>query len=446
MECNTVKTTVERLEPTKVKLNVEVPVSEIQTDITVAYKEIAKQINIPGFRRGKVPPRVVDSRVGFGAVVEQAARTAMPHLYDDAVSEAKVVPMGQPDIEVTQAPGVEGKGRDEDLKIVITVEVRPDIELPNLDNLEVTVDKIKVNDEDIDEELLALRKRFGTLKGVERKVEEGDFVSIDLTATIKGEQVDSVSGYSYEVGSKSMIEGLDEALIGLEAGKKKKFKSELIGGEHAGKKADINVVVKSVKEQELPEVDDEFVQLASEHDTVEQLRTELSKKIAERKETDRALQARNKVFDIIKEKIEEFPVPTDLVKAELKSRVPQNMKKTEKEKVRAEIEQTMREQILLDVIAEKENITVSQRELLEYMFQVAQAYGVDPSQILSKANSEQMRMMVADITRNKALVSVLRRSTVKDTDGNVVDLSEYTKEPEQTDDEDVENSPEKEKK
>ena len=172
MECNTVKTTVERLEPTKVKLNVEVPVSEIQTDITVAYKEIAKQINIPGFRRGKVPPRVVDSRVGFGAVVEQAARTAMPHLYDDAVSEAKVVPMGQPDIEVTQAPGVEGKGRDEDLKIVITVEVRPDIELPNLDNLEVTVDKIKVNDEDIDEELLALRKRFGTLKGVERKVEK----------------------------------------------------------------------------------------------------------------------------------------------------------------------------------------------------------------------------------------------------------------------------------
>lgn len=427
MECNTVKTTVERLEPTKVKLNVEVPVSEIQKEIDVAYKEIAKQINIPGFRRGKIPPRVVDSRVGFSAVVEQATRLAMPHLYDAAVAEANVVPMGQPDVEVTQAPGAEGQGRDADLLFVATVEVRPEIELPNLDGLEVTVDTISVSDEEIDDELLALRKRFGTLKGVERPVEEGDFVSIDLTATIKGEQVDSVAGYSYEVGSKSMLEGLDEALIGLEVGKKKKFKSELVGGAHAGKKADINIVVKAVKEQELPEVDEEFVQLASEHDTVEELRAELTSKIAERKETERALQARDKVFELVKEKIEKFPVPTDLVSAELKARVPQNMKKAEKEKVREEIEQTFREQILLDVLAEKEGISVSQRELLEYMFQMAQAYGIDPSQILQSSSSEQMRMMVADITRNKSLVSVLRKTTVKDTDGNVVDLSEYTK-------------------
>ncbi|QPK93710.1 trigger factor [Actinomyces sp. zg-332] len=421
------KTTVERLEPTKVKLNVEVPVSEIQKEIDVAYKEIAKQINIPGFRRGKIPPRVVDSRVGFSAVVEQATRLAMPHLYDTAIAEANVVPMGQPDVEVTQAPGAEGKGRDADLVFVATVEVRPEIELPNLDGLEVTVDTISVSDEEIDDELLALRKRFGTLKGVERPVEEGDFVSIDLTATIKGEQVDSVAGYSYEVGSKSMLEGLDEALLGLEVGKKKKFKSELVGGAHAGKKADINIVVKAVKEQELPEVDEEFVQLASEHDTVEELRSELSSKIAERKETERALQARDKVFELVKEKIEKFPVPTDIVSAELKARVPQNMKKAEKEKVREEIEQTLREQILLDVLAEEEKIEVSQRELLEYMFQMAQAYGIDPSQILQSSSSEQMRMMVADITRNKSLVSVLRKTTVKDTDGNVVDLSEFTK-------------------
>ena len=259
------KSTVENLSPTRVRLAVEVPFEELGPSLDAAYQKIGASIRVPGFRPGKAPARIIDQRVGRAAVLEEAVNNALPRIYGEAIRENEIKALGQPDVDVTNLDdGVS-------LSFTAEVDVRPEITLPELSGIEVTVDDAEVTDADIDEQLDALRDRFGTLTGVDRTVAAGDYVSIDLEAEVDGEQIEggSAKGLSYEVGSGDLIDGLDDAITGKSAGESTTFFTTIAQGEKVGSQSQVTVTVNSVKEKELPAADDDFAQLASEFDTIE---------------------------------------------------------------------------------------------------------------------------------------------------------------------------------
>jgi trigger factor len=417
-----VKSAVETLNPTRVKLTVEVPFDELKPSVDAAYKTIGAQVQVPGFRRGKVPARIIDQRVGRGAVLEEAVNEALPKFYGQAVEESKLRPLGQPQVDVTDVPDVAEGG---DLKFTVEVDVVPDVQVPDFTELTVEVDDVTVEDADVDEQLTSLRQRFGTLVGVERAAAEGDFVSIDLSASVDGEEVDSVTGVSYEIGSGNMLEGLDEALVGMSAGETKEFEAPLAGGDHEGTQADVTVTVQSVKERELPELDDDFAQLASEFDTLDDLRGDLREKVERSKGMQQGVQARDRLLDVLLDAAA-IPVPPALVEAEVHSHL-ENEDRLEDDEHRAEITEratkALQTQFLLDAIVEKQNVSVSQAELIEYLVLSAQQYGMSPD-AFAKAVDEanQVQGFVAEVARRKALAVALEQATVKDASGNTVDL------------------------
>jgi trigger factor len=418
-----VKSAVETLNPTRVKLSVEVPFEELRPSLDAAYQTIGSQIQVPGFRRGKVPARIIDQRVGRGAVLEEAVNEALPRFYSEAVEESKIRPVGQPEVEITEAPDPTQGG---DLKFSVEVDVRPEVTLPDYSSIAVQVDDVQVDDGDVDGELTALRQRFGTLVGVERQAAQGDFVSIDLSAEIDGEQVDAVTGVSYEIGSGNMLDGLDEALVGMSAGETKNFSAPLAGGDREGQQADVTVTVQSVKERELPELDDEFAQLASEFDTLDELTSDLRSKAEHAKRLQQGVQARDKVLDALLDATD-IPVPPALVEAEVHSHL-ENENRLDDDEHRAEVGENatkaLRAQFLLDAIVEKEQVSVSQPELVEYLVVSAQQYGMTPDQFAQAVDQAgQIQAMVAEVARRKALAVVLEHTTVTDSSGNPVDLT-----------------------
>ncbi|TQL04655.1 trigger factor [Cellulomonas sp. SLBN-39] len=424
------KSAVETLEPTKVKLSVEVTYDELKPSIEHAYQHIAEQVTVPGFRKGKVPPRIIDQRVGRPAVIEHAVNEGLSGFYAEAVRENKLRPMGQPDVQVTKVPGLTAApaGEEGELHFTAEVEVRPEVTLPDLDGLTVTVDDVEVSDEDVQGRLDALRERFGSLVGVDRPAQEGDFVQIDLTATIGDEQVDQVAGVSYQIGSGNMLEGLDEALTGLSAGESTTFTTALAGGERAGEEASVAVTATAVKERQLPEVDDEFAQLASEFDTIEELQADLREQAAKIKASNQAVQARDALLEALVGGTE-IPVPAGVVEAEVhrhlesEGRLEDDEHRTE---VTGEATTALRNQILLDTLAEALEVKVSQPELLDYLVSASRQYGMDPNTFIQTLDQQgQIPMMVGEVARSKALAVALRKVTVVDGSGAEVDLSEY---------------------
>ncbi|WP_250506472.1 trigger factor [Bowdeniella massiliensis] len=421
------KTEVENLEPTRVKLTVETPYEEIAPAIDKAYREVASQINIPGFRKGKAPKQIIDQRVGRGIVLEQAVNEVLPQLYRDAVTEQNLAVLSQPTIDVTEIPNATGE-LGGNLIFTAEVDVRPEIVFPDLSNVELSVDNASVSDDDVEEKLTELRQRFGSLVGVDRAIEDGDFVTIDLKAEIDGEEIDSVSGVSYEVGSGSMLEGMDEALIGAEANEEKSFTTKLLGGEHAGEEASCTITATAVKERDLPEADDEFAELASEFDTIDELREDLRVQAEKDAASAQALAARDKLLDHLRETVE-FPLPEGVIDAEIAEHLAQEGKDADDEhgkEIRPDIENALRDQLLLDALAEKHEVGVEQNELIEFMMMTAQQYGIDPNQFFSgAAESGQIPAFMAEIRRNKSLIAALKEVTVKDEDGNELDLSAF---------------------
>jgi trigger factor len=426
LEKPAVKSAVETLNPTRVKLTVEVPFEELKPSLDAAYKSIGSQIQVPGFRKGKVPSRIIDQRVGRGAVLQEAVNEALPQFYGQAVEENSVRPIGQPEVDVTEVPAEEGQ----DLKFTVEVDVRPEVALPeDLGGISVEVDEATASDADVQERLTALQERFGTLKGVDRAVEDGDFVSIDLDATIGDEVIDAVKGVSYEVGSANMLDGMDEALVGMTAGETKHFSAPLAGGDREGEDADVTVTVQSVKVRELPGLDDDFAQLASEFDTLEELRADVAKQAERAKKFEQGVQARDKVLEHLLETVE-VPVPDGIVEAEVHSHL-EGEDRLEDDEHRAEVEDStrkaLRAQFLLDAIAEREDVKVEQPELVEYLVMSAQQYGMDPNQFAQAVDQNgQIPAMVAEVARRKALATVLEKANVVDTAGNPVDLNEVT--------------------
>ena len=433
------KSAVETLSPTRVKLTVEIDFDELTPNVDSAYRKVAGQIRIPGFRPGKVPPRIVDQRVGRSVVLEEAVNEAIPQFYGKAVDEANVRVLSQPEIEVTHF------GDGEQLSFTAEVDVRPEIELPELDGLPVTVDDVDVSDEDIDGQLQGLADRFATLTTVERPAQDGDFVTIDLAVTADGEPIEDgvANGLSYEVGSGNLIDGLDSVLVGLSAGESAEFDAPLIGA-YADKAGRASVTVKAVREKELPAVDDDFAQTASEFDTLEELRADLRTRLERVNRLEQGMQARDRVLDALLEKVE-IPLPERVVEGEIRGRgdnLEQQLAangltldsylasqgETQEQHdthVKADVERDLRTQFILDAITAKEELTIEEAELSEYIVRRASRLGVSPDDYASQlVRSGTVPLAVADVLRSKALAQVLERAAITDASGRAVDLKQ----------------------
>ena len=422
------KISVRNLEPTKVKLTVTVEPEELNPYLDAARKEIAKQVNVPGFRKGHVPGKIIDQRIGFAAVAGEAVNDAVPELYSKALDEKKIRPMAQPEFDVQDVP--QSANDETKLKFTATVERRPDIELPEIDGLEIAISKPEVKDEDVDKRLETLRQRFGTLVGVDRPAAKGDFANIDLTAEIDGETVDSQEGVSYALGSNTMLDGLDEALDGLSAGEETTFEGTLEAGEHEGQKATVKVKVNSVKAEELPELNDEFASEASEFDTLDELKADIRKAAAQDAEGRQATEARDAFIAKLQEGLE-IPVPkgvkANMVEEQLKGMTPDPEKATKEQKAQAEetVEKDLRDQMVLDALAEKLDVQVSQSDVFNFLASIAQQYGMDPNNFIQAIiKNGQLGSAVQEVGRSKGLLAGMR--AVKFTaDGEVVDLSAF---------------------
>ncbi|MFI8771357.1 trigger factor [Gordonia sp. NPDC062954] len=435
------KSTVEQLGPTRVKLNVEVPFEELSGEFDRTYRSLAQQIRIPGFRPGKAPAKLIEARVGRDSILAQVVNDALPGKYSQAVAETETRAIGQPEIDLAEL--VYGSP----ITFTAEVDVRPEIELPEYSTLAVEVDTIEIDDAEVDEQVEGLRARFGTLKGVDRGAQEGDFVSIDLAATVDGEAVEEASteGLSHEVGSGQLIEGLDEALVGVKAGESKEFTTTLVAGDHSGEQAQVTVTVNSVKERELPELDDEFAQMASEFDTVAELRDSLVDRVKQSKKMEQANAIRDKVLEELLAKVE-VPLPEKVVAEEVEGQQHQIVHalghddeqvakfleaqgKTREEwdaEAREEAEKSVKTQLLLDAIADQRETEVDQDELTQQILFQAQRYGMQPQEFIQQLQSAgQVGAVYADVRRGKALAGIVSEVTVTDTSGATVDTDEF---------------------
>ncbi|QEO15819.1 trigger factor [Agromyces intestinalis] len=420
-------TSVEKLSPTRAKLTISVTPEELKPSIAHAYEHIAEQINVPGFRKGKVPAPVIDQRVGKAAVLEHAVNEGLDGFYRAAVAEHELRPLGRPEADIVEWPNE--KDFSGDLLLAIEVDVRPEVELPSYDGIEITVDDAVAGDDDVNAELERLRSRFGTLITVDRPAKAGDFVTLDLVAVIDGTEVDTAKGISYELGSGELLEGIDDAIDSLTAGETTTFASKLLGGDHEGETAEITVTVEAVKERELPEADDDFAQIASEFDTLAELTESLKEQVARTKTFGQGTQARDLLVDKLLELVE-VPVADSVIEDEVHRHL-ESEGRLEDDEHRAEVTEAstkaFKTQIVLDAIAEAEGVKVSQDELTQYLVQGAAQYGMDPNEFVQVLSQNgQIPAMVGEVARNKALAIALGKAKVADASGNAVDLSEFT--------------------
>ena len=432
------KTDVEELSPTRVRLTIEVPFEELKPNLDRAYREVARQVRIPGFRPGRVPPRVIDARVGRGAVLEQAVNDAVPQLYGKALEENDVFALGQPSVEVTKLDD------GQELAFTAEVEVRPKFDIPDIGGMPVTVDNAEVTPDQVEEYIGALRERFASLKGAERPAGPGDFVSIDLSAEVDGKPVEDAqaNGVSYEVGSGQMLDGLDDALAGMSAGDTKTFSALLQGGQLAGHLAQVTVKVESVKVKELPELDDEFAQSASEFDTVGELRASTREQLEGMRRAAQAGQARERAMDALLSRID-IPLPDDLIERETESRRQsladrlQRSGNTMSEYLQAanlspaqlddqfaeDARRSVKAGFVLDKLAAQEDLGVDQEELAAYLTEQAYRMGVSPDRLAKELSDRgQLGSAAADVLRSKALALIAERATVTDEAGRPVDV------------------------
>lgn len=435
------KSTVEQLSPTRVRINVEVPFAELEPDFQRAYKELAKQVRLPGFRPGKAPAKLLEARIGREAMLDQIVNDALPSRYGQAVAESDVQPLGRPNIEVTK------KEYGQDLQFTAEVDIRPKISPPDLSALTVSVDPIEIGEDDVDAELQSLRTRFGTLTAVDRPVAVGDVVSIDLSATVDGEDIPNAAaeGLSHEVGSGRLIAGLDDAVVGLSADESRVFTAKLAAGEHAGQEAQVTVTVRSVKERELPKPDDEFAQLASEFDSIDELRASLSDQVRQAKRAQQAEQIRNATIDALLEQVD-VPLPESYVQAQFDSVLHSALSGLNHDEARfnellveqgssraafdAEArtasEKDVKRQLLLDALADELQVQVGQDDLTERLVTTSRQYGIEPQQLFGYLQERnQLPTMFADVRRELAIRAAVEAATVTDSDGNTIDTSEF---------------------
>lgn len=443
------KTTVDKLSDTRVKLTVNVPFAELDQEIDQAYAAIAQQVSIPGFRKGKAPRQLIDARFGRGPILEQVVNDMLPSRYEQAVKENDLKVIGQPDVDIS-------KIEDKDfVEFTAEVDIRPEFEVPDFSKISVTVPALKADEEDVDKALEELAERFGELKDTKRKMKTGDYAIIDITAEIDGEKIEDASteGLSYRIGDDDLIKGLDTALRGMKTGEDNEFTSTIQSGEHKDEEANIKVHVQQSKERKLPAMDDEFAQMASEFDTMDELRESTKTQVEENKKAEQAAQIRDEVLKSALSEVE-FELPQSVVDEQAHSQLHQILGQlahdekalaqlleaqgTSREEfdkqTREQAEESVRTQLFLDAVAEQEEPEVSQQELTDHILFTAQSYGMDPNQFIQQLQSNgQIANLFSDVRRGKALAAAICRTTVKDEEGNDVDVDQYFGEIEEED-------------
>ncbi|HEY7854424.1 MAG TPA: trigger factor [Aquiluna sp.] len=412
------KTNVEKLNPTRVKLTIEVDQASFKPTLDKAYQTIASQVNIPGFRKGKVPAPVLDQRVGKDAIIAQAINDGMDDFYRAALREEKLLPLGTPQADIKSAPSADDIAKA--LIIELEVEIRPEFKLPEYKGAKAKVEPIKVAKMDIETELDALRARFGTLNTVDRPAKMGDFTTIDLTAEMDGKQIDTATDISYEIGSGQLLDGIDEALDTLTAGETTVFRSKLAGGEMAGQEAEVTVTLKAVKERELPKADDEFAQLASEFDTLEELKKDIEQKLEVQLSRKQILQARDIIVDDLVAKAK-IPVSDEAIKREVDAHLEGEGRMEDdvhRKEVTEESTKNFQVQLLLDAIVEKEEIRADDQELIEYLAASARNYNMDPNDFVRQvADAGQVPYYAGELARRKAVDFLVEHAEITDTKG-----------------------------
>lgn len=420
------QTTTETLNPTRVKLTITVTPEELKPSLDHAYKNIAEQVTIPGFRKGKVPPPIIDQRVGKAEVLNHAVSEGLDRFFREAVDSEGIRPIGRPEADVTTWPS--DNDFSGDLVVTVEVDVRPEFDLPDYATYTLEVEPVAADKKAIEAELDSLRERFGTLVSVDRPISSGDFVQIDLTASIGDKTIDTASSISYEVGSGTLIDGIDDALDTLTAGESATFESKLLGGDHEGEMAQIDVTVIAVKERQLPDADDEFAQIASQFDTIEELKEDLKKEVERKGRMAQAQAARTALVDKLVGDVS-MPLPESVVEAEVHRHLEQENRLDDKEH-RAEViestEKSLRTQFVLDKLSESLDVQVSQEELTSYLIQSAAQYGMEPGEFIQTVDrGGQLPQMISEVSRAKSLTLTLQKVSVKDTKGKKVDLSEF---------------------
>ena len=415
------KSAVETISPTRVRISIDVDFNDLEPHVKRAYQSISERIVIPGFRKGKVPRAMIDQRVGRGAVLDEAINNALPDFYTQAARENDVLVVGRPSVDIKEL-------KDNELvKFEVEVDIRPDIKLPDFSKIEINVDDVAVTDKDVEEQVEALRIRFGTLTTVEKDAASGDFVSIDLVARVDGKDVEggSANGISYEVGSNRMIDGLDAALDGMKVNETKKFNAPLVGMKE-GEEGEVEVTLKAVKKRELPELNDEFAKLASEFETLKELEADVRERLKRLKAMEQGAQARDNLLKHLLDSVE-IPVPENLVKDEVHDHLEKENRledETHRAEVTEEITRSVRGDFLLDAIVKAEEVQVSEAELTEYLIRTAARYQMTPDQFAQQiTQAGQVATLMAEVARTKGLAIVLERVKVKDASGNAVDLS-----------------------
>ncbi|HEX5937186.1 MAG TPA: trigger factor [Actinomycetota bacterium] len=433
------QTTVERTAPHTVKLTIEVPAEEFGKDLDRTYRAIAGEIKIPGFRKGKVPKQIIDTQVGRDAVLEEFVTSSVPAYFRQAVSEEDLAPIADPDIDVQQLqPG-------EPFIFSATVEVRPRLTFEESDytGLEVTKPSLEITDEEIDEWVERLRERFAELEPVGRPIQQGDFVTVDLTVTRAGQKVEQASreDYLYFVGSGEVGEKLDVELVGGKAGAILKVSDALperFGEDLGGAAVEITALVKDVKARRLPEVDDAFAKTASEFDTMQQLRDDLRERLVEVKDREATAALRDLALEQMIQKID-VDLPESLVEEETDHRVRHARERAEqfgmpleqmlesqgwdearlREDSREHAIRAIKSDLVLEAIARSASLEVTAEEIGAEIAVLAQAYDREPKAVAKDLErTGQVVTLAGDIIRTKALDLLVERADVKMEEAN----------------------------
>lgn len=416
------KSSVEKISPTRIKLSIDVEISELKPYIDSAYKTISERLNIPGFRKGHIPPAMVDQRVGRAGVIDEAITASLSPLYSQAIKDNEIHVIGRPTVEITNVK------EDEGFSFTSEVDVRPELTLPNFSEITLTVDDVEATEEEINIQIEQLRTHFGTLTTVEKKIESGDFVAINLLAKINGEEIEggTANDISYEVGTNQMVDGMDEAIIGLSAGEKTTFDTQLVG-QKDDEKGTVTVEINAVKKRDLPELNEDFAKLASEFETLAELRADISQRVLNMKKVNQGTQARDLLVEKLTKDIQ-IPLPQNVIDDEVNAHL-EGEGRLEDDKHRAEVTEevttSLTREILFDNIIQAEQVSVNENELTEYLFRASQRYGMTPEQFIKEVtDANQVTTMVAEVARAKALAGVLARVKVVTTSGKPVDLED----------------------
>ena len=421
------KSAVENLSPTRVRISIDVDFKDLEPHVTVAYETLAQQVSIPGFRKGKVPRQLIDQRVGRGTVLNEAINNALPEFYTKAARENDVLVVGPPSVDIKEVKD------NELLKFEVEVDIRPEVKLPDFSAIELSVDDVAVTEKDVDEQIEALRTRFGTLTTIEKDASSGDFVTIDLVAKLDGKEVEggTANGISYEVGSNRMIDGLDAALEGMKVGESKTFNTQLVGMKE-GDTGEVTVTLQAVKKRELPDLNDEFAKLASEFETLDELKSDSRERLSRLKAMEQGAQARDNLLKHLLDTVE-ILVPEQLVKDEVDDHLEKENRledETHRKEVTDEVTRSVRADFLLDSIVKAEEVQVTEAELTEYLIRTAARYGMSPDQFAQQlSQAGQIVALMAEVARTKALAVVLERVKIKDASGREVDLSKLAPKP-----------------